>query len=260
MAAIRIFTLARRVIAQLRADRRTLALILGVPLIVLSVAGVLVRLESSAAHIAVVLEDTGAQVPIGGGRTINLGERLVESLGSVAEQLTVEALPLDEAQRRLEDGEIDAIITLPADFSQRAIEDRAVTIPVVYEGSNPTVARMLGTMLTRGAVQMLAGLSVVSTGSAPQITIDATYRYGSAEFDQLDYLAPVFIGLFVFMFVFILTSVAFLRERVAGTLERLQATSIRQHEIILGYMLGFALFAIIQSLVVLLFTAIMTAV
>jgi ABC-2 type transport system permease protein len=45
-----------------------------------------------------------------------------------------------------------------------------------------------------------------------------------------------------------------LRERVAGTLERLQATSIRQHEIILGYMLGFALFAIIQSLVVLLFT------
>jgi len=254
MAAIRIFTLARRVIAQLRADRRTLALILGVPLIVLSVAGVLVRLESSAAHIAVVLEDTGAQVPIGGGRTINLGERLVESLGSGAEQLTVEALPLDEAQRRLEDGEIDAIITLPADFSQRAIEDRAVTIPVVYEGSNPTVARMLGTMLTRGAVQMLAGLSVVSTGSAPQITIDATYRYGSAEFDQLDYLAPVFIGLFVFMFVFILTSVAFLRERVAGTLERLQATSIRQHEIILGYMLGFALFAIIQSLVVLLFT------
>ena len=254
MAAIRIFTLARRVIAQLRADRRTLALILGVPLIVLSVAGVLVRLESSAAHIAVVLEDTGAQVPIGGGRTINLGERLVESLGSVAEQLTVEALPLDEAQRRLEDGEIDAIITLPADCSQRAIEDRAVTIPVVYEGSNPTVARMLGTMLTRGAVQMLAGLSVVSTGSAPQITIDATYRYGSAEFDQLDYLAPVFIGLFVFMFVFILTSVAFLRERVAGTLERLQATSIRQHEIILGYMLGFALFAIIQSLVVLLFT------
>jgi len=254
MAAIRIFTLARRVIAQLRADRRTLALILGVPLIVLSVAGVLVRLEPSAAHIAVVLEDTGAPVPIGGGRTINLGERLVESLGSVAEQLTVEALPLDEAQRRLEDGEIDAIITLPADFSQRAIEDRAVTIPVVYEGSNPTVARMLGTMLTRGAVQMLAGLSVVNTGGAPEITLDATYRYGSAEFDQLDYLAPVFIGLFVFMFVFILTSVAFLRERVAGTLERLQATAIRQHEIILGYMLGFALFALIQSLVVLLFT------
>lgn len=56
------------------------------------------------------------------------------------------------------------------------------------------------------------------------------------------------------MFVFILTSVAFLRERVAGTLERLQATTIRQHEIILGYMIGFAVFALIQSLVVLLFT------
>lgn len=254
MAAIRIFILARRVIAQLRADPRTLALILGVPLIVLSVAGVLVRLEPSSATIAVVLDDTGAAMPIGGGRTINLGERLVESLGSVAEQLTVEAMPREEAQRRLEDGEIDAMVTLPADFSRRAIEERAVTIPVAYEGSNPTVARMLDTLLTRGAVQMLAGLSVVNTGAAPEITLDATYRYGSAEFDQLDYLAPVLIGLFVFMFVFILTSVAFLRERVAGTLERLQATAIRQHEIILGYMLGFALFAVIQSLVVLLFT------
>jgi ABC-2 type transport system permease protein len=56
------------------------------------------------------------------------------------------------------------------------------------------------------------------------------------------------------MFVFILTSVAFLRERVAGTLERLQATPINQIEIIVGYMLGFALFALIQSLIILIYT------
>ena len=253
MAAIRILTLARRVIEQLRADRRTIALILGVPLIVLSVAGVLVRLEASGATVAFVLEDTGAPLPIASG-TVNLGERLISSLQGVAEHLTVEQMTHDEAHARLEDGEVDAIITLPVDFSAQAIRTRKVTIPVLYEGSNPMIARTLDTMLTRGAVQMLAGLSVVNTGGAPEITLDATYRYGSAEFDQLDYLAPVFIGLFVFMFVFILTSVAFLRERVAGTLERLQATAIRQHEIILGYMLGFALFALIQSLVVLLFT------
>lgn len=253
MAAIRILTLAQRVILQLRGDRRTLALIFGVPLIVLSLAGVLVRLEAAGATVAVVLDDTGAALPIGSG-TVNLGERLIGSLQGVAEQLTVEQMTAREAQERLEDGAVDAIVTLPADFSAQAIETRMVTVPVVYEGSNPTVARMLDTMLTRGAVQMLAGLSVVNPAGEPEITIDATYRYGSAEFDQLDYLAPVLIGLFVFMFVFILTSVAFLRERVAGTLERLQATAIRQHEIILGYMIGFAVFALIQSLVVLLFT------
>jgi ABC-2 type transport system permease protein len=64
----------------------------------------------------------------------------------------------------------------------------------------------------------------------------------------------VFIGLFVFLFVFILTSVAFLRERSSGTLERLQATPIRRIEIALGYMLGFALFALFQSIIILLFT------
>jgi ABC-2 type transport system permease protein len=81
--------------------------------------------------------------------------------------------------------------------------------------------------------------------------VQATYLYGSASFDAVDYLAPVYIGLFVFLFVFILTSVAFLRERSAGTLERLQATPIRRHEIILGYMLGFSAFALLQSLLIL---------
>jgi ABC-2 type transport system permease protein len=64
----------------------------------------------------------------------------------------------------------------------------------------------------------------------------------------------VFIGMFVFLFVFILTSVGFLRERSAGTLERLQATPIRRIEIVVGYMLGFAVFALLQSLIILGFT------
>jgi len=50
--------------------------------------------------------------------------------------------------------------------------------------------------------------------------------------------------------VFLLSGVAFLRERTGGTLERLLATPIRRSEIVSGYLLGFGLFAIIQSVII----------
>jgi ABC-2 type transport system permease protein len=249
----RILTLARRVVQQLLADPRTLVLILFVPLVVLTVAGVLVRLEPSEIKLAIVMEDQGGVLPIG-GQNVNLGERLTTSLDSLNENINVKLMDADEAKDKLNDGDLDAIITIPQDFTAQSIQNRELNIRVEYEGSNPKVAKMLDTLLERAAVQTLASISVMSTEDAPPVNLEASYRYGNSKFDQLDYLAPAFIGLFVFMFVFILTSVAFLRERVAGTLERLQATPINQIEIIVGYMLGFALFALIQSLIILIYT------
>jgi ABC-2 type transport system permease protein len=254
MTTRRILTLAKRVIQQLIGDRRTTLLILIVPLIVITVAGVLVRADTTSVKIGVVLEDTGAKLPIG-TNTVNLGERLVENVQGVTDAVTVETVTAEEAQAAIDSGSLDAVITLPADFSSQSVAKRELDIPVEYEGSNPMAAKVLEGLLTRSAVQTLASLTVIGGGnSAPPVHLEATYRYGSADFDSLDYIAPVFIGMFVFLFVFILTSVAFLRERSAGTLERLQATPIRRIEIVLGYMLGFAIFALLQSLIILGYT------
>lgn len=102
------------------ADPRTLALILFVPLVVLTVAGLLVRLEPDQIRLGVVLEDTGATLPAGGD-PVNLGERLAESLGTLDENLSIRQLTADEAHDRIEDGDLDAIITLPADFTAQTI-------------------------------------------------------------------------------------------------------------------------------------------
>ena len=55
-------------------------------------------------------------------------------------------------------------------------------------------------------------------------------------------------------FTFILTGVGFLRERAQGTLERLQTTLVGRFDIMLGYMLGFLIFAVVQTAVILSFT------
>src|SRR6202040_2437648 len=81
-----------------------------------------------------------------------------------------------------------------------------------------------------------------------------TFLYGGPNFDTLDYFGAAFIGLVVFFLVFVITAVAFLRERGQGTLERLMASRLRRAEIVLGYMFGFTVLALVQSAEVLAFS------
>ncbi len=74
------------------------------------------------------------------------------------------------------------------------------------------------------------------------------------EGDVLDRVAPGLLAVFVLFFTFILTGVGFLRERAQGTLERLQTTLVGSFDIMLGYMLGFLIFAVVQAAVILVFT------
>ena len=70
----------------------------------------------------------------------------------------------------------------------------------------------------------------------------------------LSYIAPAVLAVMALFFGFILTGVSFLRERSQGTLERLLASPVSRWDLALGYLLGFLLFAIMQSVIVLLFT------
>jgi len=56
------------------------------------------------------------------------------------------------------------------------------------------------------------------------------------------------------IFTFMLTGVSFLRERTQGTLERLLITPVGRADILMGYLLGFTPFALIQALAILIFT------
>jgi ABC-2 type transport system permease protein len=69
----------------------------------------------------------------------------------------------------------------------------------------------------------------------------------------LDFAAPSILAIFAFLFSFILTGVSFLRERLGGTLERLLATPMGRTDLLVGYVLGFLGFALVQATIVLLY-------
>ncbi len=62
-----------------------------------------------------------------------------------------------------------------------------------------------------------------------------------------DAIAPALLGVFPFITMFLVTSVAMVRERTSGTLERLLTTPIGKADLVLGYALAFGLFALLQA-------------
>jgi ABC-2 type transport system permease protein len=70
---------------------------------------------------------------------------------------------------------------------------------------------------------------------------------GTPTFDQIG--APL-LGVFPFVVMFLVTSVATLRERTSGTLERLLTMPIGKLDLLVGYALAFGLLATVQAVVV----------
>ena len=70
----------------------------------------------------------------------------------------------------------------------------------------------------------------------------------------LDYIAPALLATLALFFSFLLTGVSFLRERSQGTMERLMASPLSRLDIVFGYLLGFFVFALTQTLIIVLFT------
>ncbi len=227
----RVLAITTRIIRQVWRDRRTLALIFLVPILVLSLLGYIYR---------------------GASRTVTLVLSAPESPFSrtLAQELAtgtirVERADPTEAVRRVRDGHADAALLVEGNSGT------APTLRLVVDGAEPGRARQIVAAVTQAALKgALRDSTLAGTLLSPQVE----YLAGGPEFDELDTFAPVFISFFAFFFVYLLTSVSFLRERLQGSIERLIVSPLARTEIILGYMLGFSFYALIQSILMVLFT------
>jgi len=262
MSGRRVLTIARRVMRQVTRDRRTVALLVLAPMLVLTLGAILFRSKPAPIPLGVVNDDQGITSPVVG--TIDLGQRITDTLAA-GDALDVVALSRSEVDDRLRDGTVQAALVFPEDFTTRFLENRQAVLDLRLEGSNPTRSMAITAQVTQAATRTLASLAGTgfgAPGAAPvgegqavlPVSVQSTYLYGGQEFDTMDFVAPVYIALLGMFFVFLLACVAFLRERSQGTMERLAATPATRPEIVLGYMFGLGLFALVQVAVILFFT------
>lgn len=85
----------------------------------------------------------------------------------------------------------------------------------------------------------------------PVQDVETAYLHGTADWKMFDFYGPVFIGIFVFVFVFLTSGMSLVNERGAGTMTRFLATPVKPVQILGGYTLGFGLLALVQAAVIL---------
>jgi ABC-2 type transport system permease protein len=227
-----------RIVAQFRRDPRTLALLFLAPIAIIALLGwVLSSSGATTVRVAVINESGNPADDV-------VVQKLTSALaGQPKIQIDGDVHDAAAARQALIDKKLDLVIALPASFG---VQNRTIKLETL--GLNPTGEAAV----IPAIVQALVGVVVQDAGGALP-TIERSSVYGSPDATQLDTLAPVVVGFFAYFFVFILTGVSFLRERMGGTLERLMATPVSRAEIVLGYSLGFGFFATLQIALVLAF-------
>lgn len=107
-------------------------------------------------------------------------------------------------------------------------------------GTLPVAGRILRTL--RGDRRTLAMVLVVP----------AFVLYLLSEvFPRPEPVAPVVLALIVFFLTYLLTAIGFLRERTAGTLERVLVAPVSRSGLVFGYVTGYGVLAAVQSFVLL---------
>ncbi|WP_052890502.1 ABC transporter permease [Thermogemmatispora carboxidivorans] len=260
MNGARVLALTSRIIRQIVRDRRTLALVFLVPLLVMCVLYVVLTGSSGSVPTLALVRPTGV-----GSDALNV---LIDRLLPPASRLKTVTITADEVEDVLNKSEADAALVFPADLAAQLARGEHPRLQLVLEGSDPAVATAMRESVTALVRQLDVALAQAQSrasqgaGQTVPITTQTTslltlaeprYLHGGPDYTSNDALAPVFIGVFSFFFVFLLTSVAFLRERSQGTIERVLASPLSRAELVMGYVCGFTLFALVQAIVVLLF-------
>jgi ABC-2 type transport system permease protein len=234
--ARRILAISRRIASQFRRDHRTMALLFVVPLVVTALLGWVIRdQERGDVRLGIVASQLVAE---------RVGAALDATPGI---DYLFQADSAEAARALIRDGQVDIALVFPLDFAPGigGAPGAGGTLPaaltVITPGVDPASE---GTNL---ATLQRAVISVLDP-NLPALIRETVW--GSPAGDALDAFAPALIGFFGFFFVFLLTGISFLRERVGGTLERLLATPVTRPEIVAGYSLGFGIFAALQVAVI----------
>lgn len=204
---MRVYAVMIRILRQFRRDKRTMGLMIFAPIFVLTLMSFIFNGAEYHPKIGII------------NAPLNFVNKLED------EDAVVTRFDESSANQAIKSAQIDAVINFESGIPH-----------IELEGSDPSKSGAV-IKLTQNALKQLT----------PVNEPDITYLYGYENMASIDNFGPILIGFFIFFFVFLISGVSFLRERTSGTLERVLATPLRRWEIVIGYVLGFGAFAVVQS-------------
>lgn len=230
-----VIALVKRIMIQTIRDKRTIALMMIAPLILLSLVNLLFNSNNTS--------------------TLKVGVyKTSESFNKELETNDLEIIKYDDDKSIK-----DKIIK---DNLKAFINKDNDKLYITYENSTPSDSTQIKAKVQGSLAKeqinnlkgMISKLNIDLPKQPSNISIESNYVYGDKNLSFFDTLSPILIGFFVFFFVFLISGISLLKERTSKTLEKLLSTPIKRSEIVFGYLLGYGIFAILQTIVVVFFS------
>ncbi len=229
---------------QMRRDRLTFAMIVGIPIMQLILFGFAINADPKALPTAVLSADNSIF-----SRSFI---RAMENSGYFRVNYMV-GKPAD-GERMLELGEVQFFVTVPEDFSRKLVRGERPVLLVEADATDPAatgnaLAALAALNQTALNHDLKGPLATMVQGSAP-FEVRVQRRYNPEGITQYN-IVPGLVGTILTMTMVIMTSLAMTRERERGTMENLLATPVRPIEVMTGKIVPYIIVGYIQVTIIL---------
>ncbi|WP_018000998.1 ABC transporter permease [Paracoccus sp. N5] len=240
----RLFALLRKEVIQLRRDRITFAMMLGVPLMQLLLFGFAINSDPKQLPAALV-----APVQDRFSRAIVSALELTDYY-----RFTSPGVSAAEAERLLARGAVSFVVTLPSDFGRRVLRGDHPVMLIEADATDPAVASgavsTLGTVAAEALQRELGTEAQAGAARDTQLQVLVHRRYNPEGITAYN-IVPGLLGVILQLTMVMMTAMALTREIERGTMENLLSMPATPLEIMLGKMLPYLGVSAVQVLVVL---------
>ncbi len=230
---------------QMRRDRLTFGMILGVPLMQLMLFGFAINNDPKHLPTAVSISDPGV-----------FSDSIVSALANSGYFDIVKATnDPDVAKRLLAEGDVSFVVEIPANFSRDLIRGAHPQLLVEADATDPSSASnavgALGELVAEALRDDLKGPLAARAQATPAFDTIVHRLYNPEGLTQYN-IVPGLLGIILTMTMVLMTSMALTRERERGTYENLLAMPAKPLEIMIGKISPNILVGLVQAGLVLL--------
>jgi ABC-2 type transport system permease protein len=230
----RVFAILRKEVRQLRRDRLTFGMIVGIPVMQLLLFGYAINTDVRDLRTAVADQ---AQT--------HLSRQLVARLAQTQVSRIVAAVATpEELEEHLRTGDISIGVYIPPDFDRRVIDGQRPAAQLLVDGTDPTIFGVANQL-------RLLPIAFDSAGRQPGAFDFEVRAYYNPERRTPVNIVPGLMGIILTMTMILFTAVAIVRERERGNLELLINTPLSSAELMIGKVLPYILIGMIQLALIL---------
>ncbi len=235
----RLWAIVIKEFVQMRRDRLTFGMIIGIPVVQLMLFGYAINGDPKQLPTAVLLADTSQQ-----GRSLLSALKNSDYFRFVRE-LHTEA----EADAALARGEVQFVVTIPENFGRNLLRGEKPAVLVEADATDPSATgnaiASLRILLNSGLQNDLKGPLAFLAGSDSPVNLRVHARYNPEGISQYN-IVPGLMGVVLTMTMVMITGLAITRERERGTMENLLSMPTRPLEVLIGKIIPYIFVGYIQ--------------